>query len=40
MAVLGSILRKYNWRTVNLETFSNGFVFAFGMTLVRFVFAP
>ena len=28
MPVLGSILRKYNWRTVNVETFSNGFVFA------------
>ena len=39
MAVLGSTLRKYNKRTVNLETFSYGFVFAFGMTLVRFLFA-
>lgn len=39
MALLGSILRKYDMRTVNLETFSYGFLFAFGMTLVRFLFA-
>ena len=39
MALLGSTLRTYNKRTVNLETFSYGFVFAFGMTLVRFLFA-
>ena len=38
MSFLGSTLRKYNWRTVNLETFSYGFVFAFAMTLVRFLF--
>jgi len=39
MALLGWILRKYNKRTVNLETFGYGFVFAFGMTLARFLFA-
>lgn len=38
MALLGSILRRYNKPTVKLETFAYGFLFAFGMTLVRFLF--
>lgn len=37
MALLGSILRRYNKPTVKLETFAYGFLFAFGMTLVRFL---
>ena len=38
MALLGTILRKHNKRTVNLESFGYGYVFAFGMALVRFIF--
>ncbi len=38
MALLGSILRKHNKRTVRLESFGYGFVFALGMAFVRFFF--
>ena len=39
MALLGSILRGRGKRTINLESFGYGFVFALGMAIIRFIFA-
>jgi hypothetical protein len=39
MALLGSLLRKRSRRTVDLTSFNFGFLFAFGMASVRFLFA-
>ena len=39
MSWTGALLRKRDRRTMKIESFSYGFVFAFGIALVRFLFA-
>ncbi len=39
MSSLGSILRKRNAKTIQMETFACGFAFALGTALIRFIFA-
>jgi hypothetical protein len=39
MSAVGAILRKYGKRVVQIETFPYAFAFAFGMALVRLVWA-
>lgn len=39
MSFVGSVLRRRSIRTLRIETFAYGFVFAFGMALVRLLFA-
>jgi hypothetical protein len=36
---IGALLRKRDKRTMQIESFGYGFVFAFGIALVRFLFA-
>jgi len=38
MALIGSILRRNNKKVVPIESFGYGFVFAFGMALIRLIF--
>jgi len=39
MSLIGSTLRKWDKRVVQIENFGYGFAFAFGMALLRFLFA-
>jgi hypothetical protein len=39
MSLVGSLLQRRSIRTLRIETFAYGFVFAFGMALVRLLFA-
>ena len=39
MALLGSTLRKRGKKVVRLESFGYGFAFAFGMALIRLIYA-
>lgn len=39
MSFIGSIRQKKNQEIIRLDTFSYGFIFAFGMALIRFLFA-
>ena len=39
MSLIGSILRRKGKRVIQIETFWYGFAFAFGMALVRLLFA-
>ena len=39
MSLVGSALRKRNKKAMPIESFGNGFAFAFGMALVRFFLA-
>jgi hypothetical protein len=38
MAIIGSMLRRQGRETVRIESFTYGFIFAFGMALVRLLF--
>lgn len=38
MSLIGSILRRQGKRVVQIESFSYGFAFAFGMALIRYFF--
>jgi len=39
MSAIGSMLRRRDKRVVQIENFGYGFAFAFGMALLRFLFA-
>jgi hypothetical protein len=39
MSAVGSMLRRRDKEVIQLESFRYGFTFAFGMALVRFLFA-
>jgi hypothetical protein len=39
MSLIGSVLRKRDKNVVRIESFTYGFVFAFGMAAVRFFVA-
>lgn len=39
MSLAGSLLSRKGVRTIRLESFGYGFAFAFGMALIRFLFA-
>jgi len=38
MSLVGSTLRKRNKKAMQIESFSYGFAFAFGMAIIRFLF--
>ena len=38
MSLIGAILRRHGKRTTQIESFGYGYVFAFGMALIRFFF--
>ena len=39
MWLVGAVLRKQNKKVMQIESFGYGFAFAFGMAIVRFLFA-
>ena len=38
MSAIGSLRRKRGMRVIRLDSFGYGFIFAFGMSLIRFLF--